>query len=98
MKLAYESYLRPTGTKFAAGLRTVASDRAVRYALIIVIALRFFLSTWAVIALSASPLPLDNQESVDRFFLDEAPILDGLSGALLGPWQRHDSLHFCILC
>jgi hypothetical protein len=93
-KLTYESFLQPAATKFTNLVLSTAAVPAVRYSLIIVIVLRVFLSAWAMITLAASPLPLANQESVKRFFLDEPPILDGLSGALLGPWQRHDSLHY----
>lgn len=66
---------------------------AVKPALIIFLATRIFLSLWAVLVLAIIPLPEEPDEAV-RPYLGE-PILDeGISGLLLGPWQRFDSQHY----
>ena len=66
---------------------------SVKPALIIFLATRIFLSVWAVVALTVSPLPEEPDETI-RPYLGE-PILDeGLTGLLLGPWQRFDSQHY----
>lgn len=66
---------------------------AVRYAILLFLILRLFLSLWAFAALIASPLPAEPDERL-RPYLGE-PILDnGAAGQLLGPWQRFDTLHY----
>jgi hypothetical protein len=66
---------------------------AVKPALIIFLATRIFLSLWAVVVLILIPLPTEPDE-VLRPYLGQ-PILDeGVTGRLLGPWQRFDSQHY----
>ena len=66
---------------------------AVKQAFILFLVLRLLLSGWAVLVLRLIPLPPEPNEQL-RPYLGQ-PILDsGLSGALLGPWQRFDSQHY----
>lgn len=73
--------------------RGFLSDPAVRYALVILIVSRLFLSIWAVAVLSIRPHPQEPNE-VLRPYLGQPRQVEGLSGALLGPWQRFDTLHY----
>jgi hypothetical protein len=66
---------------------------AVKPALIIFVAARIFLSLWAVVVLTIVPLPEEPDEAV-RPYLGEPILDDGLTGRLLGPWQRFDSQHY----
>jgi hypothetical protein len=66
---------------------------SVKYALIIFIIIRLLLTIWSLVALVINPLPEEPDEAV-RPYLGE-PILDeGISGFLLGPWQRFDSQRY----
>jgi hypothetical protein len=77
----------------AAGPTRLLSDPAIRHACLVFLATRLFLTIWAVIILAIQPLPSEPDEIL-RPHLGE-PVLDnGLAGALLGPWQRFDSLHY----
>ena len=68
-------------------------DPSVKYALIIFIATRLLLTIWSVAALAINPLP-EEPDEVIRPYAGE-PILDeGISGLLLGPWQRFDSQRY----
>ena len=62
-------------------------------ALIIFVATRIFLSLWASIVLTIIPLPHEPDEGT-RPYLNEPILDDGISGLLLGPWQRFDSQHY----
>jgi hypothetical protein len=66
---------------------------SVKYALIIFIAMRLLLTIWSAAALAINPLP-EEPDEVIRPYVGE-PILDeGISGLLLGPWQRFDSQRY----
>lgn len=74
-------------------LKSLWRQTAVRHSLIIFLALRLFLSGWAIVSLQLSPLPEETNERI-RPYLNQ-PILDeGVAGLLLGPWQRFDALHY----
>jgi Mannosyltransferase (PIG-V) len=66
---------------------------AVRYALISFLALRLFLSLWAIVVLTFIPLPNAPDERV-RPYLGEPQLAEGISGRLLGPWQRFDTMRY----
>ena len=74
-------------------LRLFLADPAVRYGLMTFFVLRVFLSIWAVIVLAFVPLPTEINERV-RPFLGEPQLNEGISGRLLGPWQRFDTMHY----
>ncbi|WP_420631377.1 hypothetical protein [Candidatus Leptofilum sp.] len=74
-------------------LKSFWQQPAVRYALIIFVVLRLFLTGWAVVAQLASPVP-DEVDEVLRPYLSQPILNDGLAGLLLGPWQRFDTLHY----
>lgn len=74
-------------------LRAAWRAPGVRTAVSLFIVLRLLLSGWALLALTAVPLPAAADET-RRPYLDQ-PILDsGAAGALLGPWQRFDALRY----
>lgn len=66
---------------------------AIKSSLIIFLATRIFLSVWAVLVLTIIPLPKTPDEVV-RPYLNEPVFDEGISGLLLGPWQRFDSQHY----
>jgi hypothetical protein len=69
---------------------------SVKRGLIIFIVMRLFLTIWAVVSLAINPLPEEPDEEI-RPYLHE-PVLDtGLSGLLLGPWQRFDSQRYLVI-
>jgi hypothetical protein len=69
---------------------------SVKTGLIIFIVMRLFLTIWAVMSLAINPLPEEPDEEI-RPYLHE-PVLDtGLSGLLLGPWQRFDSQRYLVI-
>jgi hypothetical protein len=74
-------------------LRAVFADPAVYHALILFVALRVFLSVWAIVALTLHPLPTQPDEGL-RPYLGETPLTEGIASLLLGPWQRFDTLHY----
>jgi hypothetical protein len=84
----------PAGAERASGrLRRWLGSPAVRYAVILFVAARLFLSLWAIVALTVSPLPAEADEVV-RPYLGEPILAEGAAGLLLGPWQRFDALHY----
>lgn len=68
-------------------------DPSVRYALVIFIVTRLFLSLWAILILALRPLPVEPNEIL-RPYLGQDELRTGLSGLLLGPWQRFDTLRY----
>lgn len=74
-------------------IKRLWADPAVRYALITFLVLRVFLAIWAVVVLTLLPVPTELDDNVRPYF-GEPPLTEGLSGALLGPWQRHDTIHY----
>lgn len=76
-----------------AQFRRQLGDPAFKTGLIIFLVLRILLTVWAMVVLTIIPLPEEPDEVV-RPYLNQ-PILDeGLSGTLLGPWQRFDGLRY----
>lgn len=66
---------------------------SIRYALLIFIAMRLLLLLWSAVVLAINPLPKEPNETI-RPYLGE-PVLDkGISGLLLGPWQRFDTQRY----
>lgn len=65
----------------------------VKPALIIFLATRILLSLWAVVVLTIIPLP-EKPDEVVRPYLGQPLLDEGLTGRLLGPWQRFDSQHY----
>jgi Gpi18-like mannosyltransferase len=74
-------------------LRDIVTTPAVRRALILFLAVRVFLSVWAVVTLTLNPLPAEPDEML-RPYLGEVPLTEGIAGLLLGPWQRFDTLRY----
>lgn len=74
-------------------LKSLWRQTAVRHSLIIFLALRLFLTGWAVVAQMVVPLPETADERL-RPYLNQPILDDGAAGLLLGPWQRFDALHY----
>lgn len=74
-------------------LKRLWADPAVRYALLGFLVLRLFLSIWAVVILTLIPVTSDLNERASPYF-GEPPLTEGISGALFGPWQRFDTMHY----
>lgn len=66
---------------------------SVKYALIIFIAMRLLLVIWSTTVLAILPLPAEPDEA-KRPYVGEPILNEGLSGLLLGPWQRFDTQHY----
>lgn len=81
------------GETGAAGRMRLLSDPAVRHAGLVFLFTRLFLTIWAIVILAVQPLPSEPDEIL-RPYLGEPVMESGLAGALLGPWQRFDSLHY----
>jgi hypothetical protein len=76
-----------------AQLRSVFARPAILRPLVIFLAARVFLSLWAVVALAVNPLPAEPDEAL-RPYRGEPPMTEGVTGLLLGPWQRFDTLRY----
>jgi len=74
-------------------LRRNLSDPSIRYALIVYTASRLFLTLWALVVLAFRPQP-QMPDEILRPYLDQPRFTEGVAGALLGPWQRFDTLHY----
>ncbi len=79
--------------QFPSQLKKLAADRGVRQALLLFAGMRLLLSLWAIIAIGVVPVSGEPDELL-RPYLGETPLTSGLSGALLGPWQRFDGQHY----
>jgi len=66
---------------------------AVRYALLIYLASRIFLTFWAVAITLIQPISKEANETL-RPYLDTPIIDEGPAGLLLGPWQRFDTMRY----
>lgn len=73
--------------------RRYFTDPSIRYALIVFVASRIFLTLWALLVLAFRPQPQVPDE-VLRPYLDQPRFTEGIAGAILGPWQRFDTLHY----
>jgi hypothetical protein len=73
-------------------LRWYQLDGAVRYSLILFFIVRVLLSVVAAVAARAFPIP-ETQEIVEHY-IGQTPIAAGITGYLLGPWQRWDALWY----
>jgi hypothetical protein len=69
------------------------SDPSIRYAIIVFVASRLFLTLWALVVLAFRPQPQVPDE-VLRPYLGQPRFTEGVTGAFLGPWQRFDTLHY----
>jgi hypothetical protein len=86
--------MRPNnGENSVIARKRLFSDPAIRHACLVFLATRLVLTLWAIVVLAIQPLPSESDE-VLRPYLGEPVLNDGLGGALLGPWQRFDSLHY----
>ena len=74
-------------------LKSLWQQPSIRYPLMLFLVLRLFLSVWAVLVLSVSPLPAEPNEGI-RPYLNQPALQNGPAGLLLGPWQRFDALHY----
>jgi hypothetical protein len=74
-------------------IKRLWADPAVRFATITFLAMRLFFSIWAVVVLTLIPVPTEPDEVV-RPYLGEPILSEGISGQLLGPWQRFDTMHY----
>lgn len=61
--------------------------------LAIFVTFRLLLTVWAIVALTAVPLPTEPDETL-RPYLNQPILNSGASGLLLSPWQRFDTLHY----
>jgi hypothetical protein len=73
--------------------RRYFSDPSIRYATITLIASRLFLTLWALVVLALRPQS-QMPDEVLRPYLDQPRLTEGVTGAILGPWQRFDTLHY----
>lgn len=64
-----------------------------KHVLLTFLAFRLLLTLWAIVALLAVPLP-EEPDEVLRPYLGQPILSDGITGRLLGPWQRFDTLHY----
>ncbi len=76
-----------------ARLVSLWGDPGVKTAVSLFLTLRIFLSVWAVMALRINPLP-QTPDEVLRPYLNQPILNDGISGLLLGPWQRFDTMRY----
>jgi hypothetical protein len=74
-------------------LKALLGDAAIRWALAIFVVMRCFLSLWAILSLAINPLP-EEPDEVLRPYLGEPRLDEGISGLLLGPWQRFDTQRY----
>lgn len=74
-------------------LRRTLSEPSIRYALIVFVTSRLFLTLWAIVVLAFRPQPQTPDELL-RPYLDQPKFTEGVVGGLLGPWQRFDTLHY----
>ncbi len=74
-------------------LQQLLANDAWRVAMIAFLSLRVFLSLWGILVLSIRPIPED-PDPIIYPYLGDVPLREGLSGALLGPWQRFDTMHY----
>ncbi len=66
-----------------------------RRAVVLYLAARIVLSLWAALVLKL--VPADTGPAPERPYFGIVPLNEGLSGLLLGPWQRFDTLHYIAL-
>ncbi len=74
-------------------IRRFQENKAVKTAVLLFVSLRLFLTIWAIVSLAINPLPPEPDEQV-RPYLGEPILNEGLTGLLLGPWQRFDTQHY----
>ncbi len=74
-------------------IQNFLNNKSFKQALILFIVLRLFLSFWAIVSLTINPLP-EGADEVVRPYLGEPQLTEGISGLLLGPWQRFDTLRY----
>lgn len=79
--------------RVAGWLRTGWQWEPFRRSAILFCSLRIGLSLWAVLTLAVVPAETGPSTDVRPYF-DIAPVDEGWAGALLGPWQRFDTLHY----
>lgn len=85
--------LPPHASRFTFYASRLIGRPAVRQAFLIFVITRLFLTLWAILAQTLSPLPTQPDELL-RPYLGEPILNEGLSGLLLGPWQRFDTMHY----
>jgi hypothetical protein len=73
--------------------RRYFSDPSIRYATLTFVASRLFLTLWALAVLAFRPQP-ELPDEVLRPYLGQPRFTEGVTGAILGPWQRFDTLHY----
>jgi hypothetical protein len=83
----------PQGPKSPGLWRRCFSDPSIRYAIIVFVASRLFFTLWALVVLAFRPQP-QLPDEVLRPYLGQPRITEGVTGAILGPWQRFDTLHY----
>lgn len=74
-------------------LLTAPMRRSLVIAFVAFVAMRLFLSVWAIVVTAIVSTPLD-PDPVLRPYYGQPALLDGWEGLLLGPWQRFDTLHY----
>ena len=79
-----------------ANLTQWLKQTSVKRAILIFIIVRLFLVFWSTVSLTINPLPEDRDEAI-RPYLGELVLDKGVSGLLLGPWQRFDSQRYLVI-
>lgn len=64
-----------------------------RYPLLLFVVMRLVLVVWAGVVVRVVPVAAEADEAV-RPYWGEVALVDGPAGALLGPWQRFDTMHY----
>lgn len=74
-------------------IKAVVRSPAGKQSLIIFLSARLFLSVWAILILQLNPFPIEPDELL-RPYYGEPALNEGVTGHLLGPWQRFDTNHY----
>mgnify|MGYP003931442725 CR=1 FL=1 len=79
-----------------ATLRRMARHPAVRRGVLLFLVGRLVLGLWAAAVLALMPLPAEADEAV-RPYVGAPRLQAGMAGAVLGPWQRFDTMRYLAL-
>lgn len=74
-------------------MRFSLTNPALKTAVLIFVVFRLFLSVWAILVLTVSPVPTE-PDDVLRPYAGQPILSQGVAGHLLGPWQRFDTMHY----
>jgi len=74
-------------------MRKWFQNPAVKQGLVLFLALRLLLTLWAAAIITVLPPPREANETL-RPYLGHPILTEGITGTLLGPWQRFDTNHY----